>query len=398
MGNAGAAPKETADHQNRSPESTLGSALHSSMQQASALFYEEVSSFFKDSKAASNQKSDTNSSGSGGLTADDSSKGASDGALVTRGPGGKIDSLSIPDGFSKTINGDGTSIEKINGDVTRVISASGTKKTFDLTGGTMRERQSDAPSFKELNPGNGMQGVLDNSEKNNTQLPDLTLLDGNEKISLGGKALPKEGDAKAKPVSRPEHRPQGRLGDRHIGGEDSVPTEEAQSIALDVLEQTAITDMLGADPLAVSAAADIIGGDFESLGATLKELEGRGPEGRREFEKMAEQLGNLLGTDATAVIDKNNHFQLALTTSYSPSLPPRYLVTGSQETRLAISSNFENDGTGMSAWSSISENSSSSSRNLSGADVAAEARRIQSIATREVGALPALLAQMNRDN
>jgi hypothetical protein len=222
MGNAGAAPKETAD-QNRSPESTLGSALHSSMQQASALFYDEVSSFLKDSKTASNQKSDTNSGGNRGLSADgkfDSSNGATDGTIVTRGLDGKVNSLSTPDGFSKTVNSDGTSIEKINGDVTSVITASGTKKSFDLTGGTMRERQSDAPSFKELNPGEGMQGVVDNSAKAKSQLPELSLFDGNEKISLGGKSLPKEGDAKAKPVPRPEHRPQGRLGDRHIGGDE----------------------------------------------------------------------------------------------------------------------------------------------------------------------------------
>lgn len=166
-----------------------------------------------------------------------------------------------------------------------------------------------------------------------------------------------------------------------------VPSAEDQSTAIDNVHSEEVSSAMGLDALSQKAADAIISGDFAGLQTMLKDLESKGPEGAQQLHEMAQQLGNLLGTEVRPQISDDNKFSLDVMTAFSDSRSGCF-PSGTSETHLNIPSEGEMTASGSRYWNPAYPRSMS-------ADPAVEATRFQALATRSALGVPEFLNNMN---
>lgn len=165
-----------------------------------------------------------------------------------------------------------------------------------------------------------------------------------------------------------------------------VPSEADQERAEAILQQGDVTDAFGVESLAEGAAEDIINGRFDELQTTLQGLE-TAEGGEKQLREMAQQLGNLLGTEVMPRVSDDGKFSLSVMTQFSDNRGGDF-PTGVSETRLNIPSDGEISASGSRYWNPNYPKSVA-------ADAATEQARLQALATRSVLDLPTFLNRMD---
>lgn len=408
------APQKDTPEPKTGTDSTVGAA-YKSVIEASSRFLEEVTSAYRDSKTGTDStKSGTGGAGDGGgLVKTDNGTTGGDGSIATRHLPGRSDGpgTTTPSGdhIERTAPGlsttstDGTRVQRDDGGrLTGITRADGSERRFQLDGsGRLVERKStDTPGAGDLkSTTKDLESVFTGVKKEpgpKYALPDLKLFDSRNP-EVNPKSIENQNTTVKPQTPRPEHHPQGRLGDRNIGAKDEVPSDEDQAAAQEVLGDKPITDMMGADQLAVDVAAEIVGGHFENVAAQLARLEGMGPEGVTQLNALARQLGNLLDTDVRSHVSGDGEFSLTFTTAYNAADPTGCWGVEGHESRVTISSDSTQDGSKGTSASTSSFSGYPGSSETEEANVPSELRRLQALATNSLAALPAFMSDNNID-